>query len=125
MLPDVRLHTDSIECVLAKKSKPCLYCLWVAILNLNESAQGDTLEILLALLVDKVASQEGPAFDDAREGNGARDGEVEVVGGTNGEIGKEFYIVDTVGTQLEVTDGEAVFRFPPKRSQVDGLHASR
>lgn len=125
MLPDVRLHPNSIECMLAKKSQPCLYCLWVTVLDLDESAESDALKILLALFVNKVASRDGPAFDDARKGNGARDGEVEVVSCANGEIGKEFYIVDTVGSQLEVTDGEAIFRFPPEWSEVDGLHASR
>lgn len=99
--------------MLAKKGQPCLDCLWVAVLDLDESAEGDPLKILLALLVNKVAPGDGPAFDNARERNGSGDGEVEIVRGANGKVGKELDVLNTVGSQLEVTHGEAVFRFPP------------
>lgn len=113
MLPDICLHTNSVECMLAKKCQPCLDRLRVAVLDLDESAKGDPLKVLLALFMNEVASRDGPAFDDARERDGTRDGEIEIVCGTNGKVGKELDVLNTVGSQLEVTHGEAIFRFPP------------
>lgn len=113
MLPDICFHTDSVKCMLAKECKPCLHYLRMAVLDLDESAKGDPLKVLLALFVNEVASRDRPAFDDARKRDGSRDRKIEIVCGTNGEIGKELHVSDTVGSQLEVTHGKTIFRFPP------------
>lgn len=96
VLPDICFHTHSVKCMLAKKRQPCLHCLWMAVLDLDESAKSDPLKILLALFVNEVASRDGPAFDDARKGNRSGDREIEVVSGTNGEIGKKLDVLNAV-----------------------------
>lgn len=105
MLPDICLHADSIKCVLAKKCKPRLHRLRVAIFNLNEPAESNPFKIFLALFVNEVASRDRPAFDNAGEGDGAGNREIEIVGCTNGEIGKKLDVMNTVGPQLEVAHG--------------------
>lgn len=124
MLPNIRLHTDSVKCVFPKESKPCLYRLRVAVLDLNQPTEGDPLKVFLALLVHKVASRDGPAFDDARKRHGTGNGKVKIIGGADGEVGEEFHILNAVRSQLKVAHGEAVLRLPPKRSRIDRLHAS-
>lgn len=102
--------------MLAEEGKPGLHGLRVSILNLNKSAKGNSLEVLLALLVHKVASGDGPAFDDARERHGPGDGEVEVVSGSDGEVREEFHVADAVGSQLEIANWETVLCLPPQGS---------
>lgn len=96
MLPNIGLHTDSVKGVFSKESEPCLYRLRVAILDLNQSAKGDSLEVLLALLVHEVASRDGPAFNDARKRHGTGNGKVQIIGGANGEVGEKFNVLNTV-----------------------------
>lgn len=122
MFPDIGLHTDTIEGVLAEEGKPDLHGLGVSILDLNETAQGDALEVLLALLMHEVASGDGPALSDARERHGSGHGEVEVVGGADGEVREEFHVADAVGSQLEVADGKTVLGLPPQGTEVYRLH---
>lgn len=124
MLPDIGLHADTIKCVFPQESKPGLHCFWVSILNLDKPAEGDPLKILLALLVDEIASWDGPAFDDAWERDGTGDGEVEVIGSTDGEVGEELHIFDAVGSKLQITNWEAIFRLSPEGSHINGLHAA-
>lgn len=124
VFPDIGLHTNSVKCMLAEEGQPNLHGSGVSILDLNESAKSDTFEVLLALLVHEVAPGDGPAFGDARERHRPRHGEVEVVSGADGEVREEFHIADTVGSQLEVADGQAVFRLPPQGPEVYRLHTS-
>ena len=105
MLPDICLHADSIECVFAKKCKPCLHRLRVAIFDLDESAESYPFKIFLALFVNEVASRDRPAFDNAGEGDGTGNRKIEIVGCANCEIGKKFDVLNTVGPQLEVAHG--------------------
>lgn len=115
VFPDICLHTDSIKCVLPEKCKPCLHRLWVSILDLNQSTEGDSFEVLLTLLVHEVASGYGPAFNDAGERHRPGHREVEVVSGTNGKVREELHVTDAVGSQLKVADWKAVFHLPPQR----------
>lgn len=98
VFPDISLHANSVESVLAEEGQPRLYGLWVSILNLDQATESNSFEVLLALLVHEVASRDGPAFDDAREGHGTGDGEVKVVGGADGEVGEEFHVLNAVGS---------------------------
>jgi hypothetical protein len=107
-----------------KEGQPCLNGLRVTILDLNQAAEGDPLKVLLALLVYEVTAGHGPALGDTGEGHRAGDGEVEVVGGTDGEVGEELQVLDAVGSQLEVAYGEAVFRLPPQGTQIECLDTS-
>lgn len=116
VLPDIRLHTNTVECVFAKESKPSLHGSGVSILDLNETAKSNSFKVLLALLVHEVASGDGPAFGDARERHRPRHREVEVVSGADGEVREEFHVADAVGSQLEVADWKTVFRLPPQGS---------
>lgn len=125
MFPNIRLHTDSVKGVFPKEGEPRLHRLRVPILDLDQSAKGDPLEVLLALLMHKVASGDGPAFNDARKRHGTGNGKVQIIGGANGEVGEEFHILNTVRSQLEIAHREAVLRLPPKWSRVDRLYASR
>jgi hypothetical protein len=104
MFPNISLHTNTIESMLAQESQPSLHRLGISILNLDETAEGDTLEILLALLVHEVASRDGPAFDDTGQRHGSGNGEVEVIRGADGEVGEEFDVLDAVGSELEIAD---------------------
>lgn len=125
MLPDVGLHADSIERVFPKEGQPGLNRLRVSILDLDQAAERDPLKVLLALLVYEVTASHGPAFGDTGKGHGARDGEAEVVGGTDGEVGEELQVLHAVRSQLEVANREAVFRLPPERAQIERLDATR
>jgi hypothetical protein len=110
VFPHVRLHTHTIVSVLLQETQPNLHNLGVTILNLNQSPQCDTLKVLLTLLVYKVGSRNGPALGDLGERHGAPCREVEVVGGAEGEVGKEFQVAHTVGAELEVGGGDTVGR---------------
>jgi hypothetical protein len=79
-----------MEGMFPKEGQPCLDRLWVTILDLDQTAKRNPLKVLLALLVYEVTASHGPAFGDTGEGHGAGDGEVEVVGGTNGKVGEEL-----------------------------------
>ena len=118
MLPHVGLHTNPVKGVLAEEGQPGLHRLRVTILDLNQTAEGDPLKVLLALLVDKVTADDGPALSDAGKRHGARDGEVEVVRSAEGKIGKELEVLNTVGAQLEIADGQAVFGLAAKGTEV-------
>jgi hypothetical protein len=89
--------------------------LWVSILDLNQSAEGDSFEVLLALLVHEVASGYGPAFNNAGQRHRPRHRKVEVVSSTDGKVREEFYITDAVRSQLKVADWEAILCLPPQR----------
>lgn len=67
MLPYVSFHSNSIVCMLSQKSEPNFNGFRMAIMYLNKTPQSDTLEILLALLVDKIAPGDCPAFGDPRQ----------------------------------------------------------
>lgn len=121
---NICLHTNSIKGVFPEKSEPSLHGLWAAILDLNQPAEGNSLEVFLALLVHEVASRNGPAFDEARQRHGTGDREVKVVGGTDGEVGEELDILDAVGSQLKIAYGEAVFGLPSEWAEINRLHAS-
>jgi len=96
MLPNICLHTDSVKRVFPKESEPCLYRLRVAILDLNQPTESDSLKVFLALLMHKVASRDGPAFDHARKRHGAGNGKVKIIGGADGEVGEELHISNAV-----------------------------
>lgn len=125
VLPNIGLHSNSIERMFPKEGQPSLNRLRISILYLDKAAERNPLKVLLALLVDKVTASHGPAFGDTRKGYGAGHGEAEVVRSTEGEVGEELQILHTVGSQLEVANGEAVFRLPPERTQVERLDAAR
>jgi hypothetical protein len=113
-----------MEGVFPKESQPCLDRLRVTILDLDQTTKRDPLKVLLALLVYEVTASHGPAFGDTGEGHGAGDGEVEVVGGTDGKVGEELQVLHAVGSQLKVAYREAVLRLPPEGTQVECLDAS-
>ena len=96
MFPDICLHTHSVKRMLPEECKPCLHRLWASILDLNQSTEGDSFEVLLALLVHEVTSGYGPAFDDAGERHRPGHGKVEVVRGTDGKIREELHVTDAV-----------------------------
>lgn len=100
VLPDVCLHTDTVVSVLLQETQPDLNNLGMAVLDLNQSPQRDTLKVFLTLLVDEVGSRNGPALGDFGKRNRTFGGQVEVVSGTQGKVGKEFEVADTVGAQL-------------------------
>lgn len=56
----------------------------------------------------ETSSGDGPALDDAREGDGAVGGQTEIVGGAEGEVGEELEVADAVGSQLEIAGWDAV-----------------
>lgn len=116
MFIDICLHTDPIEGMFPEESKPGLHGLRISILDLDQTTERDSFKILLALLVHKVASWDGPAFDETRQWHGTGNGQVEIISGTDGEVGKELDILDAVGSQLEITHGEAVLCLPPEWS---------
>lgn len=113
-----------MEGVFPKESKPCLDRLRVTILDLDQATERDPLKVLLALLVYEVTASHGPAFGDTGERHGAGDGEVQIVGGTDGKVGEELQVLHAVGSQLKVAYGEAVLRLPPQGTQVERLDAS-
>lgn len=125
VLPNIGLHADSMERMFPKEGQPSLNCLRISILDLDKTAECNPLKVLLALLVDKVTTSYSPAFDDTRKRHGSGDREAEVVRGTEGEVSEELQVLHTVGSQLEVANGEAVFRLPPERTQVQRLDAAR
>jgi hypothetical protein len=98
VLPDVGLHTNSVEGVFPEESQPRLHGLRISIFDLNQSTESDSLEVLLALLVYEVTSRDGPTFDDARERNGSGDREVQIIRCADGEVGKKFHVFDAVGS---------------------------
>lgn len=124
MLPNVGLHTHSVKRVLPQESKPCLDSFRVSIFDLHQTAESNSLEVLLALLVYEIASRDGPAFGDTWKGHRTGDGEVKVVGGADREVGKEFHVLDAVRPQLEIADWKAIFRLPSEGSHINRLHAS-
>jgi hypothetical protein len=75
-----------------------LHGLRISILDLDQSAECNSFEVLLALLVNEVASGNSPAFHDARKGHGSGHGEVEVVSGTDSKVREELDVADTVGS---------------------------
>lgn len=113
-----------MESVFPKEGQPRLDRLRVTILDLDQTTKRDPLKVLLALLVYEVTARHGPAFGDTGERHGAGDGEVEIVGGTNGKVGEKLQVLYAVGSQLEVAYGEAVLRLPPEGTQVERLNAS-
>lgn len=96
MFPDICLHTDSIKGVLPEECKPCLHRLWVSILDLNQSTEGDSFEVFLALLVYEVASGYGPAFNDTGKRHRPGHGKVEVVSSADGKVREELHVTDAV-----------------------------
>ena len=79
------------------------------VLNLDKSAHGDTLKVLLRLLEDEVGAGHSPALSYPWERNGTPRAEAHVVCCANGEVGEEEKVADVVGAQLEVTSWYAVF----------------
>lgn len=96
MFPDICLHTDSIKRVLPEECKPCLHRLWISILDLNQSTESDSFEVLLALLVHEVASGYGPAFNNAGERHRSGHRKIEVVSGTDGKVREELDVTNAV-----------------------------
>ena len=66
----------------------------------DQSPQGLTFKILLAFLVDKIAARNCPSLDDTWQGNRAKGGEFQVVGGAEREVGVKFEIPNTIGPQV-------------------------
>lgn len=112
MLPDICLHADSIEGVLPEKCEPGLHPLQMAVFDLNQTAKSYPLKILLALFVDEVTSDYGPAFNHARQRHRTGDGEVEIVGGAEGKVCEKIQILNAIRSQLKIADWETIFSFP-------------
>ena len=81
----------------------------MTVLNLNQSAHGDALKVLLRLLENEVGAGYGPALCYPWERNGTPRAEAHVVCCANGEVGEEEKVADVVGAQLEVAGRYTVF----------------
>lgn len=97
----------------------------MSILNLYQPARRNALPVLLRFFENEVAAWDGPALGYAGEGHGALGGQVEVVGGAEGEVGHEFEVADGVGAELEVCDGDAVGGGAAHGLEVEGLDGAR
>jgi len=92
-----------------QKRQPRLDDIWMSVLNLDKSAHGDTLKVLLRLLENEIGAGHSPALCYPWEGNGTPRAETHVVCCANGEVGEEEKVADVVGAQLEVAGWYAVF----------------
>lgn len=106
--------------MLCQERQPCLHDIGVPVLNLDQPAHGNALEILLALLEDEVGSWYCPALGDAWERDGAASGKAHVVCCANGEIGEEKEVTDGIGAQLQIASWDSILRFVAQRSKVYG-----
>lgn len=107
--------------MLLQEAEPDAHRLLVPVLDLDQSAHGDALKVLLRFLEDEGVARDGPALGDAGQGDGALGGQGEEVGGAEGEVGEEFDVAHAVGADLEVADGHAVFGDASERPEVCGL----
>lgn len=124
VLPHVRLHPDPVVRMLPQEREPAPHSLRVAVLDLDEPAARDALEVLLRLLEDEVAAGHGPALGEAREWDGAPGGQAQVVGGAEGEVGEELDVAGGVGAELEGGGGEAVGWGAFEGAEVEGLEGA-
>ena len=120
VLPDIRLHAHAVVLVLGDERQPRLDDIRVAVLDLDEAAHGDALEVLLRLLEDEVGPGDGPALGDAGQGDGPPRAQPHVIGGAHGEVGEQQQVLDRVGAQLQVAHGHAVLGLAAERAHVDG-----
>lgn len=123
-LPNVGLHTDTIVGMLLQEGQPQLHRLRVAVLDLDQSPECDTLKVFLRLLENEMRLGHGPALDHTRQGNGAEGRQAEVVGGAKGEVAEELEVADRIGPELEVARGNAILGFTTKRLEVEGLEGA-
>jgi hypothetical protein len=75
--------------------------------------------------VYEVGSGNGPALGDLGERHGAPCRKIEVVGGAESEVGKEFEVAHTVGAELEVGGGHAVGRCALEGLEVVEVNGTR
>lgn len=90
MVPNIRLHTNTMERMFSKEGKPRLNDIRVAILNLNKSTKRYSLEILLGLLVSEIAFQNSPAFRDSRERCRSESGKIQIVCRSERKVGEKL-----------------------------------
>lgn len=88
-------------------------------MDLDEAPHGDALKVLLRLLEDEVCARHGPSLGDTGQGNGTSRGEAHVVCGADGKVGEEEQVADAIGAQLEIADGDAVFRGAPQGPEMN------
>jgi hypothetical protein len=69
VFPNIGLHPDPIVSMSPQKSQPDLYDIDVAIFNLHQPSQCDSLEVLLTLFVHKETFWYGPSLRYARQGD--------------------------------------------------------
>ncbi len=84
--------------MLPEKSQPNLNGFRIAILNLDQASEGDSLEIFLAFLEYKTTSRNSPSLGDSRQRHWPRSRKVEVISRPESEVGEEFKISYAVGT---------------------------
>lgn len=124
-LPNIGLHADTVVCMLLEEGKPKLDRFRVAVPDLNEAADCNSLEVLLGFLEDETAPWHGPTLGDARKWHRAKCREIQVVRCSKGKVGKELEVPEGVGPQLQVARGDAVFGLAPEGLQVQSLNTPR
>ena len=65
-MPDARLHTNTVIGVFAKEGEPHSDGIRMPITDLDKPPQCVSLEILLRLLVGKIATRDCPPFDNTK-----------------------------------------------------------
>jgi hypothetical protein len=125
MLPNICLHSHTVEGMLPQKRKPHLHSLRMAILDLDQPPPRDSLKVLLALLVHEIGPRHCPALDDLREGCRSRGWQAEIVCGAHGEVSHELDVADRVRAELKVAGWHAIFRPSAKRCQIGGCNVAR
>lgn len=98
MCPYISLHANTVIGMLPEKSQPNLNGFRIAILNLDQASEGDSLEIFLAFLEYKTTSRNSPSLGDSRQRHWPRSRKVEVISRPESEVGEEFKISYAVGT---------------------------
>lgn len=111
--------------MLAKVGEPKLDSFRVAILDLYQPPQRHAFKVLLRLLKDEMTPRYGPSLRDTRQRYGASCRESEIVRRTEGKVCEELQRLQAEGAELQVTRGNAVFRFAFQRFEVQRLEGTR
>lgn len=107
--------------MLLQEGQPQLHRLRVAVLDLDQPPERDTLKVFLRLLENEMRLGHGPPLDHARKGHGAEGGQAKVVGGAEGEVAEELEVANRIGSELEIARGDTVLGFATERLEVEGL----
>lgn len=97
----------------------------MAILDLDQASECDSLEVFLTLLENEICSRYCPSFGDLGERYGTFSRKIEVVCSTESKIGEELDISNVVGAELEITSRHAMGRCSLERSEIIELDRSR